>query len=303
MGEEINLIVKDLEEKKRIDKYLTDLDYLDFTRAKVQKLIDNNNVYVNDKKVKSSFKVSNDDKILIINKEDEKVVPKEKMDIDIVFEDDDVIVINKKSGVVVHPAPGNYSNTLVNGLMYLSKNLSKVNGEFRPGIVHRIDKNTSGLLIVAKNDKAHNFLANELKNKKVKRTYIALVSGVINHDTGKIDAPIGRCENDRKKMAVTCNNSKNAVTNFKVLERYKRATLIECDLETGRTHQIRVHMKYIGHPIINDPVYGKEVHGSFGQMLHAKAIEFIHPRTLELMHFECDAEDKFKEILNIYKEE
>ena len=303
MEEKIRIEVENLEKNERIDKYLSSKLDDNFSRAKIQKLIDEELILVNDKVIKSSYKVSNGDVILITDKEEDMSVKPEKMDIDIVYEDDDVMVINKKSGVVVHPAPGNYSGTLVNGLMYLSKDLSHVNGEFRPGIVHRIDKDTSGLLIVAKNDKAHRILAEELKEKKVKRKYIALVSGVINHDVGEIDAPIGRDPSDRKKMCVTSTNSKDAITHFRVFERYKNASLIECELETGRTHQIRVHMKYINHPVINDPVYGKSNHGEFGQLLHAKEITFTHPTTKEVMTFSCEVPEEFNKILEEYKEE
>ena len=303
MEEKIKVEVENLEKSERIDKYLSSKLDDNFSRAKIQKLIDEELILVNDKIIKSSYKVSNGDVILITDKEEDMSIKPEKMDIDIVYEDDDVIVINKKSGVVVHPAPGNYSGTLVNGLMYLSKDLSHVNGEFRPGIVHRIDKDTSGLLIVAKNDKAHRILAEELKEKKIKRKYIALVSGVINHDVGEIDAPIGRDLSDRKKMCVTSVNSKDAITHFRVLERYKNASLIECELETGRTHQIRVHMKYINHPVINDPVYGKNNHGEFGQLLHAKEITFTHPTTKEVMTFSCNVPEEFNKILEEYKEE
>ncbi len=303
MEEKIRIEVENLEKNERIDKYLSSKLDDNFSRAKIQKLIDEELILVNDKVIKSSYKVSNGDVILITDKEEDMSVKPEKMDIDIVYEDDDVMVINKKSGVVVHPAPGNYSGTLVNGLMYLSKDLSHVNGEFRPGIVHRIDKDTSGLLIVAKNDKAHRILAEELKEKKIKRKYIALVSGVINHDVGEIDAPIGRDPSDRKKMCVTSTNSKDAITHFRVLERYKNASLIECELETGRTHQIRVHMKYINHPVINDPVYGKSNHGEFGQLLHAKEITFTHPTTKEIMTFSCEVPEEFNKILEEYKEE
>ena len=303
MEEKIRIEVENLEKNERIDKYLSSKLDDSLSRAKIQKLIDEELILVNDKVIKSSYKVSNGDVILITDKEEDMSVKPEKMDIDIVYEDDDVMVINKKSGVVVHPAPGNYNGTLVNGLMYLSKDLSHVNGEFRPGIVHRIDKDTSGLLIVAKNDKAHRILAEELKEKKIKRKYIALVSGVINHDIGEIDAPIGRDPSDRKKMCVTSTNSKDAITHFRVLERYKNVSLIECELETGRTHQIRVHMKYINHPVINDPVYGKNNHGEFGQLLHAKEITFTHPTTKEVMTFSCEVPEEFNKILEEYKEE
>ena len=296
---QIKLIVTDLEDSIRLDKYLS--DNTEFTRNKIQKLMDNDNILVNDKKVKNSYKVSNNDEIIIIDEEEEINIKAENIPLDIVYEDDDVLVINKPSGMVVHPAPGNYSGTLVNALMYVSKNLSTLNGEFRPGIVHRIDKDTSGLLIVAKNDKAHAILSDELKNKKIKRKYIALVDGIINHDTGTIDAPIGRDINDRKKMAVTNINSKEAITHFTVIDRLNKATLLECILDTGRTHQIRVHMKYINHPIVNDPVYNKNLYGDFGQMLHAKEIEFIHPSTNKVMKFTCDAPKEFYEILEKYK--
>lgn len=297
------IVVSDLDKEIRIDKYLSELETLELTRAKVQKLIDNNLILVNNKKIKNSYKVQNGDIIEIgVLEETSEIIP-EEMDLDIVYEDDDVIVVNKKSGVVVHPALGNYTGTLVNGLLYHSKNLSKINGEFRPGIVHRIDKDTSGLILIAKNDKTHLSLAEQLKNKTTTRKYIALVEGVINHDTGTIDAPIGRDANDRKKMNVTSLNSKNAVTHFKVLERYKNATLIECKLETGRTHQIRVHMRYIGHPVINDPIYNKKKATTFGQMLHAKTIGFIHPTTNEYLEFNCEVPSEFLEILKKYKEE
>ena len=296
---EIKLVVTDLEDKIRLDKYLS--ENTEFTRNKIQKLIDNENILVNNKKVKNSYKVSKGDEITIIDEDEEINIQAENIPLDIVYEDDDILVINKPSGMVVHPAPGNYSGTLVNALMYKVKNLSTLNGEFRPGIVHRIDKDTSGLLIVAKNDKAHAILSEELKEKKIKRKYIALVDGIINHDTGTIDAPIGRDDKDRKKMAVTNINSKNAITHFTVIDRLKNATLLECILDTGRTHQIRVHMKYINHPIVNDTVYNKNIYGDFGQMLHAKEIEFIHPKTNKVMKFTCDAPKEFYEILEKYK--
>ena len=277
MEEKIRIDVENLEKNERIDKYLSSKLDDNFSRAKIQKLIDEELILVNDKVIKSSYKVSNGDVILITDKEDDMSIKPEKMDIDIIYEDDDVMVINK--------------------------DLSHVNGEFRPGIVHRIDKDTSGLLIVAKNDKAHRILAEELKEKKIKRKYIALVSGVINHDVGEIDAPIGRDPSDRKKMCVTSVNSKDAITHFRVLERYKNASLIECELETGRTHQIRVHMKYINHPVINDPVYGKNNHGEFGQLLHAKEITFTHPTTKKVMTFSCNVPEEFNKILEEYKEE
>ena len=289
-------------ENIRIDKYLSELDSVDLTRAKIQKLIKTNNITVNGKEVKESYKINLNDNIEINVVEESSKLEGEDIPLDIVYEDDDILVINKPSGMVVHPAPGNKEHTLVNALINYSK-LSTRNGEFRPGIVHRIDKDTSGLLLVAKNDKAHLFLENELKNHNIVRTYIALVNGVINHDTGKIDAPIGRSTSDRKKMEVTSKNSKEAITNFKVLERFNNSTLLELKLETGRTHQIRVHLKYIGHPVCNDPMYSNNKNiDNYGQLLHAKEITFIHPSTKEKMTFTSEPDSKFNEIMKIYEE-
>lgn len=292
----------DSNESLRLDKYL--IDKLNVSRNKLQEMISNNLVLVNGKKQKNSYRLKENDVILVTGYLTyETDIKPEKMDLDIVYEDDYLMVINKPSGLVVHPAAGHYSNTLVNGLLAHTNNLSNNNGNLRPGIVHRIDKDTSGLLIVAKTDKAHYELAKQLKDKTLSRKYIALVSGRINHDTGEIDAPIGRDPLDRKKMCVTDINSKEAITYFKVLERYKNATLIECKLNTGRTHQIRVHMKYINYPIVNDPVYNNKKSTSFGQMLHAKEISFIHPITKKKMTFSCDVPKEFMEILEKYKNE
>lgn len=282
----------------RIDVYLSKL--LDVSRSKIGKL----ELKVNNKNVKSSYIVKENDviDIPVLTLEEIKAEP-EKMDLDIVYEDDDVIVVNKPNGMVVHPAFGNTKHTLVNGLLYHSKELSKKNGEFRPGIVHRIDAYTTGLLMIAKNDKAHDFLAKQLSEKTTHRKYIALVWGVINNDTGTIDAPIGRDINDRKKMSITADG-KEAITHFKVLERYKTATLIELKLETGRTHQIRVHMNYINHPVVNDPVYGKrKLIDNTGQCLHAKELGFIHPKTKKYMEFTVELPECFINILNKFKEE
>ncbi len=289
------------EEINRIDKYL--INKLDLSRSKVQEMIKQELVLVNNKNIKSSYVLKENDIVNIIGELCLETDAKpEKMDLDIIYEDDDVLVINKPSGMVVHPAAGHYTGTLVNGLLAHTNSLSGANGDLRPGIVHRIDKDTSGLLLVAKNDKAHEFLASQLKDKTLSRTYIALVYGVINHETGTIDAPIGRDINDRKKMAVTDINSKDAITHFKVLEKYKDTSLLEVKLETGRTHQIRVHMDYIKHPIVNDPVYGKKKnYTSFGQMLHAKEIKFIHPKTNEEMSFSCELPEEFNIILEEYK--
>ena len=286
----------------RIDKYL--MDKLDISRSKIQKLIDNDNILVNDKKVKSSYILKSDDIINVnMDMDDEVHIVPEDIPLDIVYEDEYLLVVNKPSGMVVHPAPGNYSNTLVNALMYHCNKLSGVNGSIRPGIVHRIDADTSGLLLVAKNDLVHNDLAKQIKEKTVKREYIALVHGIINEDSATIDAPIGRDVNNRKKMAVTADNSKDAVTHIFVLEILNNATLIKCVLETGRTHQIRVHLNYINHPIVNDPVYGlkKQENSSFGQMLHAKTIGFIHPITKEYMEFSSEVPQEFTDIVNKYR--
>lgn len=286
----------------RIDSYLA--EYLDESRSKILKMLKDGSILVNEKEVKPSYCLRENDIVLVKEYEDEIMSAEpEKMDLDIVYEDDDVIVVNKANGVVVHPAIGNNSGTLVNGLLYHSKELSSVNGEFRPGIVHRIDADTTGLLMVAKNDKAHISLADQLSKKETTRVYYALVWGRINHDTGTIDAPIGRDSNDRKKMAVTAVNSKPAITHFKVLERYREATLIECRLETGRTHQIRVHMNYINHPIVNDPVYGRRrLINETGQCLHAKTLGFVHPTTGEYMEFDSELPSCFTEIQEMFKD-
>ena len=281
----------------RIDKYL--IDKLSMSRSKLQKMINNGNVLVNGNPVKNSYIVKVDDEISIDeNYDDEiKIVP-ENIQLDIIYEDEYLLVVNKPSGMVVHPAPGNYSGTLVNALMYHCNNLSKVNSEIRPGIVHRIDADTSGLLVIAKNDDVHNKLAEQIKNHTVVRKYIALVWGVINEDSATIDAPIGRDKNNRKKMCVTADNSKEAITHIRVLKRYNNATLIECKLETGRTHQIRVHMEYINHPVVNDPVYGnkKLLDPDFGQMLHAKTLGFIHPITNEYLEFNSNVPEEFTKL-------
>ena len=285
----------------RIDAYLS--KKLDISRSKISKMLESN-VLVNDKKVKSSYVVKSNDIIQVEEYIEEQLsVEPENMNLDIVYEDDDVIVVNKPNGMVVHPAIGNTKHTLVNGLMYHSNCLSKVNGSFRPGIVHRIDAYTTGLLMVAKNDKAHEFLSKELSEQKANRKYIALVWGVIKPDTATIDAPIGRDLKDRKKMAVVADG-KPAVTHLKVLERYSNATLIEVTLETGRTHQIRVHLNYIGYPIVNDPVYGKrKLIDNSGQCLHAKELGFIHPKTGEYKHFSSELPECFINILNKFKED
>ena len=286
----------------RIDTYLA--QELDVSRSKVAKMLKDGSILLNGSNVKASSEVKEADVISYEIIEDKMDVEPENIPLDIVYEDDDVIVVNKANGMVVHPAVGNRCGTLVNALMYHSKSLSKINGEFRPGIVHRIDAYTTGLLMVAKNDKAHEFLAKQLQDKTITRKYIALVWGVIKEDTGEINAPIMRDKSDRKKMAVGAVNSKDAITHFTVLERYKNATLVELKLETGRTHQIRVHMNYINHPVVNDPVYGRrKIIDDTGQCLHAKTIGFIHPTTKKYMEFSSKLPDCFINILNKFKEE
>ncbi len=288
-------------ECRRLDIFL--MEELDLSRSKVEQLIKDGHVLVNDKKVKPSYSVKIGDKIdYEIVYEDMDIEP-EDIPLNFVYEDDDVIVVNKPNGMVVHPAPGNYHGTLVNALMFHMKELSNINGELRPGIVHRIDADTTGLLMIAKNNKAHEILAKELEEKKTKRKYVALVWGVIEEDTATIDAPIGRSSKDRKKMDVVAGGKK-AATHITVLERYKDATLIECELETGRTHQIRVHLNYIGHPIVNDPIYGKrKIIDSTGQCLHAKELGFIHPKTGKEMLFTSELPECFTNILDMFRGE
>lgn len=283
----------------RLDVFLS--KELEKTRSWISNLIKNGKILVNDKKVKSGYTLKKNDIIFISGEKEESKIKGEDIPLDIYYEDEYIIVVNKPSGMVVHPAVGNKSGTLVNALMNHTKNLSDINGEVRPGIVHRIDKDTSGLLLVSKTNEAHNILASEFKKHNIKRKYIALVSGVIKHEKGRIEAPIGRSNNDRKKFMVTDKNSKDAITNFTVLERYKNATLLELVLETGRTHQIRVHLSYINHPIINDKVYSRKIINDYGQMLHAYYLGFNHPITGEFLEFEAPLEKEFIEILDMFK--
>lgn len=280
-------IVLEDEQGDRIDKVISGLDD-EWSRTQVQQWIKEGHVLVNGKPVKPNYKCNFHDQIemLIPDPEELDVLP-EEMDLDIYFEDKDVLVVNKPRGMVVHPAPGHLTGTLVNGLMAHCQDLSGINGVLRPGIVHRIDKDTSGLLMVAKNDMAHESLVNQLVEKTVTRKYKAIVHGVIPHDFGTIDAPLGRDSKDRQSMAVV-DHGKHAVTHFHVLERFKDFTFVECQLETGRTHQIRVHMKYIGYPLAGDPKYGpKKTLAIDGQALHAGVLGFHHPRTGEYLEFEA----------------
>lgn len=290
-----------IENAKRIDGYL--IEKLNLSRSKIQKMIEEEFILLNGKSVKNSASVKTGDVITVEEqKEEEMNAEPENIPLHIVYEDSDIIVVNKENGMVVHPAVGNTRGTLVNALLYHSKTLSNINGEFRPGIVHRIDAFTTGLLVVAKNNQAHEILAKQLEEKSTHRKYIALVWGIIPHDTGTIDAPVGRDISDRKKMAVV-SGGKPSITHFKVLERFTKATLIELQLETGRTHQIRVHMNYIGHPVVNDPVYGKRPKiDESGQCLHAKELGFVHPSLGKYMSFDSELPEKFLKIVEQFKD-
>ncbi|CAM3261112.1 MULTISPECIES: RluA family pseudouridine synthase [Brevibacillus] len=283
---------------ERIDKYIS-LQNEDWSRSQVQAWIKEGRVTVDGEPVKSNYKLQAEDELTLrVPPPREMAILPEPMPLDIVYEDSDVVVVNKPRGLVVHPAPGHYSGTLVNGLLAHCKDLSGINGVLRPGVVHRIDKDTSGLLMVAKNDKAHMGLAEQLKEHSVNRTYVAIVHGVIQHEMGTIEAPIGRDPKNRQQMAVVFENSKHAVTHFIVQERFKDYTLVELKLETGRTHQIRVHMKYIEHPLAGDPKYGpKQTLEINGQALHAKTLGFVHPRTGERLEFEAPLPEDLEQTI------
>ncbi len=281
----------------RIDKYLTE-QFEDFSRSKVQQLIAQGLVQVNDADIKANYKVEAGDEISVTIPEPEAVdIKAENIPLDIIFEDEDIVIVNKPQGMVVHPGAGNPNGTLVNALLYHIDDLSGINGEIRPGIVHRLDKDTSGLLVIAKNDKAHVDLSEQLQNRTVKRTYWAIVHNQIPHEHGTIDAPIGRDPRDRQKFTVI-KEGKEAVTHFRVLEHFNKYTLVEVSLETGRTHQIRVHFNYIQHPVAGDETYGpkKTLKGN-GQFLHARALEFTHPTTKEVMRFEAEVPEIFEKNL------
>ena len=283
----------------RLDKSLS-LMLPEYSRSKIQTLIDEGVILVNEKQSKASYKLEENDVITIGDyKEEEQHFEAENIPLDIVYEDEYLLVINKPRGLVTHPGAGNKNHTLVNALKFHSENLSSINGEYRLGIVHRLDKDTAGLMVVAKDDQTHLFLANQLKDHTLGRTYIALVKGVITEEEGQIIAPIGRDKQNRLKMAVDLTHGKEAITNFKVLKRFHDTTLVECSLLTGRTHQIRVHMTYIGHPIIGDPLYGKDNRKLYkeGQLLFAYKISFNHPKDKKRREFEVSLPDYFNNVL------
>lgn len=285
---------------ERIDKYLSE-QLEDMTRSHIQKLIKENMVRVNGMAVKSNFKLSASDQIEVeIPELKEPDILPENIPLDILYEDQDILVVNKPKGMVVHPAPGHYTGTLVNAIMYHCKdNLSGINGVMRPGIVHRIDMDTTGSLLICKNDRAHQALAEQLKEHSITRKYHAIVHGRLKEDKGTIDKPIGRHPIDRKKMSVHCTNGREAITHYRVLKRFQQFTYIECQLETGRTHQIRVHMSSIGHPILGDQIYGpaKCPYKLQGQTLHAKVLGITHPTTGEYMEFDAPLPDYFQALL------
>ncbi len=293
------VIVQSNEKGVRLDSYIADKKK-DLSRTNVQRLIESSNILVNNNTQKISYKVQAGDEISIVIPEAKEIELKpQDIKIDIVYEDSSIIVVNKPKGLVVHPAVGNPDGTLVNAIMNICKDsLSGIGGEIRPGIVHRLDKDTTGLLIIAKNDKAHINLSEQIKNREVKKMYVALVRGIVPENEATINMPIGRSTKDRKKMAVV-KNGKEAITHFKVLNRYKKYTLLEIKIDTGRTHQIRVHMSEIGYPVVGDMVYsnGKNEFGIEGQMLHAKSLDFKHPITGEQMHLEAELPSYFKEVL------
>jgi 23S rRNA pseudouridine1911/1915/1917 synthase len=299
--EQIQLTIEDQHDGERIDKVIAELNE-QWSRSQVQQWLKEGHVLVNGKAVKPNYKCHVDDEVTISIPDPEPLhVEPEHIPLDIYYEDADVLVVNKPRGMVVHPAPGHMRGTLVNALLAHCKDLSGINGVLRPGIVHRIDKDTSGLLMVAKNDLAHESLVNQLVNKTVTRKYEAIVHGVIPHDYGTIDAPIGRDPRDRQSMAVV-ENGKEAVTHFRVLERFEHYTFVECQLETGRTHQIRVHMKYIGYPLAGDPKYGpRKTLPLDGQALHAGVLGFHHPRTGEYMQFKAPLPHEFERLLDMLR--
>lgn len=297
--EVVNFLITAEDSGKRLDRYLTE-QLPELSRSRIQELIGAGQVQVNHQAVKANYKLKKDDAVTVVIPAPEplEVLP-EAIPLDILYEDGDLLVVNKPQGMVVHPAAGNYSGTLVNALLYHCRDLSGINGILRPGIVHRIDKDTSGVLVVAKNDAAHRHLAKQIKEHSVTRTYLALVHGTIKEQSGKIEAPIGRDPRERKRMAVVDKNGKEAVTSYTVLERFVDYTYLQLRLKTGRTHQIRVHMAYLGHPVVGDPKYGpqKPHFGLEGQALHASTLGFVHPRTGAYLEFTAPLPQYFADLL------
>lgn len=298
------LVVNEIDSNQRLDKFLS-THFEEFSRTHIAKLIEEGHCLVNQKEAKASLKLKANDIVELDIPEAKKLeIVKEDIPLDVIYEDIDLLIINKPQGMVVHPANGHYEHTLVNAILHRCNDLSGINGVLRPGIVHRIDKDTSGLICVAKNDKAHLALAEQLKDHTMSRTYIALVKGVIPENSGEISLPIGRDSRNRQKMAVTRTNSKEAITYFTVLNRFSDHTLVECRLKTGRTHQIRVHLSYIGFPVEGDPLYGGKKYDTLyknGQLLVAVSLKLIHPSTHKEMEFKIDLPDYFKEIINHLK--
>lgn len=298
----MDFIVEDVDAGKRLDSFLAEKNTANYTRSFIGKMIEENLVLYNGKPSKASTKIKTGDRIELFEKEPEPLAVKgEEIPLEIVYEDDDLMVINKPRGMVVHPAPGHTSGTLVNAVLsHAGESLSSINGVLRPGIVHRIDKDTSGLILICKNDFSHKALAKQLEEHSITRRYHAICSGRLKEEQGTVSAPIGRDEKNRKQQAINYKHGKEAITHYRLLENLQNASLLECRLETGRTHQIRVHMKSIGHPLLGDPLYGpkKNLYAIKGQALHAMVLGFVHPRSGEYMEFSADYPEDFQELLN-----
>ena len=298
----MDFIVEDVDAGKRLDSFLAEKNTAKYTRSFIGKMIEENLVLYNGKPSKASTKIKTGDRIELFEKEPEPLAVKgEEIPLEIVYEDDDLMVINKPRGMVVHPAPGHTSGTLVNAVLsHAGESLSSINGVLRPGIVHRIDKDTSGLILVCKNDFSHKALAKQLEEHSITRRYHAICSGRLKEEQGTVSAPIGRDEKNRKQQAINYKHGKDAITHYRLLENLQNASLLECRLETGRTHQIRVHMKSIGHPLLGDPLYGpkKNLYAIKGQALHAMILGFVHPRSGEYMEFSADYPEDFQMLLN-----
>lgn len=298
----MDFIVEDIDAGKRLDSFLAEKNTAKYTRSFIGKMIEENLVLYNGKPSKASTKMKTGDRIELFEKEPEPLAVKgEEIPLEIVYEDDDLMVINKPRGMVVHPAPGHTSGTLVNAVLsHAGESLSSINGVLRPGIVHRIDKDTSGLILVCKNDFSHKALAKQLEEHSITRRYHAICSGRLKEEQGTVSAPIGRDEKNRKQQAINYKHGKEAITHYRLLENLQNASLLECRLETGRTHQIRVHMKSIGHPLLGDPLYGpkKNLYAIKGQALHAMVLGFVHPRSGEYMEFSADYPEDFQKLLN-----